>query len=70
MNLFKSTFAVMAALAAIILASCSTPKNIAYLQDTTVGVTQTATQQSITPHWQAFPSKAHNPTSWHVRATG
>lgn len=46
MNLFKSTFTVMAALAAIILASCSTPKNIAYLQDTTVGVTQTATQQS------------------------
>lgn len=37
--------AVLVALAALCLGSCSSPKNVAYLQDTALGVSQTISQQ-------------------------
>ena len=45
MRVLKSTTAVMVALVALCLGACSSPKNIAYLQDTAVGVSQPISQQ-------------------------
>lgn len=46
MRVLKSTMAVMVALAALFLGGCSSPKNIAYLQDAAVGVSRPISQQS------------------------
>lgn len=46
MRLTKSTMAVLAVLAAMCLGGCSSPKNIAYLQDTAVNVAQPISRQS------------------------